>query len=380
MPNQVQVDDYPVTSFVKARLEQAEDAATAPDAAGYTVTQVTDSLHTFDAVGCTGLYRLTMEDGDGIEVLQGWVDVSSDADEVNIASASYHEILLRRLQEKLDTAVEDDGASGFQFTTLALENTRSVVGMAAADLDTQLNAIGTLATAAVNQTVASAIRAAIGMDAADLDALLATITTQTEASTIRAAIGIAAANLDTQLSALSDLGQASAIRAAIGLATANLDTRLAAIFEDTDDSIPSSIAAIRALLTDAQPVYTAPSVSPTGEISGPIIIGDDYLDEHSRAFEWTVTALSGVDVGDAQFWFGGENSAGDSWLVQGTVTDAGGGNWTVKAELQRTDTANLPEGKYEYSAELRDGSGNQVTRIRNQCGNKVELIEKQSGG
>ncbi len=79
------------------------------------------------------------------------------------------------------------------------------------------------------------------------------LASSTTAAAIRAAVGMASANLDTQLSAIDDyidtevatvVSQTSAasIRSAVGLASANLDTQLAAI----DDYLDTEIAAIKA--------------------------------------------------------------------------------------------------------------------------------------
>jgi len=106
---------------------------------------------------------------------------------------------------------------------------RSAVGLASANLDTQFNAIPDAAD----------IRAAIGLASANLDTQLAAIGTFS-ASAIRAAIGLASANLDTQLAAIGSGLDAAGVRAAIGLATANLDAQLAAILADV---LPAAIRA-----------------------------------------------------------------------------------------------------------------------------------------
>jgi hypothetical protein len=120
-------------------------------------------------------------------------------------------------------------------------------------------------------------------------------------------------------------------------------------------------------------------VSPTGEIASPIIIGDDYLEANGRAFEWTVPAVPGVVVGTAEFYFGGKPiTGGNGWFVQGEVSDVGGGNWKVSAELPRTATSSLSEGQYRWSGEIRDASGNEVTRIRSDSNRHVQLVAKQT--
>lgn len=80
----------------------------------------------------------------------------------------------------------------------------------------------------------------------------ASYTAPLDAAGTRTAVGLASANLDTQLAAAATVG-ASAIRSAVGLASANLDTQLSAIddFLDTEiaaikaktDNLPASPAA-----------------------------------------------------------------------------------------------------------------------------------------
>jgi hypothetical protein len=120
-------------------------------------------------------------------------------------------------------------------------------------------------------------------------------------------------------------------------------------------------------------------VSPTGEISSQIIIGDDYLEANNREFSWIVPAVPGVVMGTAQFYFGGKPiTGGPGWLVLGEISDAGGGNWRVAAELPRTATTGLIEGLYRWSGEIRDVSGNEVTRIRSDSNRHVQLVSKQT--
>lgn len=76
---------------------------------------------------------------------------------------------------------------------------------------------------------AAATRAAIGLAAANLDTQLAAISALVTAAAIRVALGLGAANLDTQLAGILARLLATAIRADIGMAAANLDTQLAAI-------------------------------------------------------------------------------------------------------------------------------------------------------
>lgn len=341
----VQIDEFPATSFVLAKLEEAESGQVAPDAAGYVITSVADSKHTFVVDGDqTGIYRLAVQDSDGLEVLQGWVDIEADDVGPYVASGSIEELYQARLRRKQEAMLEDDGSSGFQFTALSLANApgldaaavRSAVGLAAANLDTQLAAIGE----DTSTTIPAVLVGILEDTGTSLPATLAEI--------------------------LSDTGT-------------TLPSTLATIVEDTGTTLPASLTAIRSLLIDAQPVYTSPMVSPLGNINGPIVIGDDYLDAHGRAFSWEVASLPGVDVNDASFWFGGKNmGGGEGWLVEGSVAEVDASTWLVKAELIKTNTEGLPPTKYKWSGELRDSEGNEITRVKSSCDQKVALVDKQT--
>jgi hypothetical protein len=119
--------------------------------------------------------------------------------------------------------------------------------------------------------------------------------------------------------------------------------------------------------------YTATSlVNADGSINGPIIIGDDYLHTNSRSFQWTIPAISGFTLGACTCFFGGQFKT-HSFLVQGTVVDATGGNWFLRFDVRRDDTEDLQPGMYRYSVEVRHAD-NEVTRVYYDC--LVRLSEK----
>lgn len=93
-------------------------------------------------------------------------------------------------------------------STLDAAGVRTAVGLASANLDTQ---IATLATAANLATVAGYIDTEIG-----------TIITQTTAASIRSAVGLASANLDTQISALATASALASLVTTVGVAGAGL--------------------------------------------------------------------------------------------------------------------------------------------------------------
>ena len=139
--------------------------------------------------------------------------------------------------------------------------------------------------------------------------------------------------------------------------------------------IVEAIKAKTDLLGTGAATVTAP-VTSTGELAD-IVIGDDYLATHSRAFEWTVDAVSGVDVGDASCKFGVKHPKRGGFIVDGTVT-LSGVKWLLSFDVAKTDTADLTEDDYEWSVEVRDASGNEITRVRNADCRLVKLVEKKT--
>jgi len=116
-------------------------------------------------------------------------------------------------------------------------------------------------------------------------------------------------------------------------------------------------------------------VASTGTITSPIIIGDDYLAANGRAFQWTIAAITGYTLGTSTCKFGGAYKD-NTWLVNGTVSDAGGGNWTLSFDLPKTATVSLEEGYYSWSVEVLTAGGTEVTRVRS--GRNVLLVDKQT--
>jgi hypothetical protein len=153
----------------------------------------------------------------------------------------------------------------------------------------------------------------------------------------------------------------------------------AAVTGGGGDASQATLLAVKAktdLISATNVTYTSP-VSPTGAIKAAIVIGDDYLAANARAFEWTISARSGVTVGTATCSFGGSNAElGKSWLVTGTVSDLGAGQWKLSFDLNKTVTADLMEGYYRWSVELVSAGGTEVTEVYS--GRNVEVRAKQT--
>ena len=140
-----------------------------------------------------------------------------------------------------------------------------------------------------------------------------------------------------------------------------------------------AIQAQTALIGDPGTVFAASAVASNGTISE-IIIGDTYLAANDRAFSWTFTAPTGLAIGDCSFRFGGEASGNHtgSWLVVGSLTDEGDGNWTGEAELIESDTINCEPGLYMWSAAVHGPAGEKITKVKSRT-HKVQLVTKQTG-
>jgi hypothetical protein len=219
---------------------------------------------------------------------------------------------IKAVTDKLDDTLEDSGGGAYIFTSAALANApsggldaagvRAAVGLASANLDTQL---GDLPTAAENTTAvwAAAARTLTTLDedstTLDLDA------------TIRGAVGLASANLDTQIgdlptnaelstalgtaddavlaaiAALNDL-DAAGIRSAVGLASANLDTQLG----DLPTAAENFSATLTTQLTES---YAADGAAPT--LAQAVLAIQQFLQERSvSGTTLTVKKLDGTTL------------------------------------------------------------------------------------
>ena len=126
-------------------------------------------------------------------------------------------------------------------------------------------------------------------------------------------------------------------------------------------------------------VQTSLPVTSSGQITSPLVIGDDYLAANGRAFSWTVALPTGFVVATASCRFGMrfEDETGvNSFVSTGTVTDAGSGNVTLSFDVAKTVTGTLRPGWYDWSVEIVSASGVEVTRVKS--GKNAEWQEKQT--
>jgi hypothetical protein len=144
-----------------------------------------------------------------------------------------------------------------------------------------------------------------------------------------------------------------------------------AVVEVTDESlivdIEQDIDTVTNLLKGGRVTQVAP-VTATGEIVGPIVIGDDYKAASGRSFIWYFEPAS-FAVGAASCFFGGRAQTGSSWLVQGAVTAVtidGEPKWKLEFELDQDVTELLQARVYNWSVELRGPSPafESITQVR----------------
>ena len=128
-------------------------------------------------------------------------------------------------------------------------------------------------------------------------------------------------------------------------------------------------------------IQTSLPVTQSGQITGPLFIGDDYLQANGRAFSWTVALPSGFVIATSTCKFGmdlAEGTGGASFNVTGTVVDAGGGNVTLRFDVPKATTGTLEPGFYRWSVEIASAGGNEVTRVASDGRKLVEWREKQT--
>ena len=128
-------------------------------------------------------------------------------------------------------------------------------------------------------------------------------------------------------------------------------------------------------------VQTSIPVTAQGQINGPLYIGDDYLAANGRAFDWVIALPTGFVAATSTCKFGmdySDESGPSTFLVSGTVTDAGGGNVRLRFELPRAITGALKAGFHRWSTEIVSAAGVEVTAVAYSDRKLVEWREKQT--
>jgi len=165
----------------------------------------------------------------------------------------------------------------------------------------------------------------------------------------------------------------TAIRAILGVPTSGTTPT------DPTSGILDTIRDKTALITAGGTVYVTSPVTATGQLTSPLIIGDDYLAANGRRFRWTVELPSGyvIATSTARFGMRYEDDEGvNEFIATGTVTDATGGNVYLDFDVAKTVTGTLRPGWYEWSVEIVSATGVEITRVKS--GKNAEWQEKQT--
>jgi hypothetical protein len=165
----------------------------------------------------------------------------------------------------------------------------------------------------------------------------------------------------------------TAIRSILGIPTSGTTPT------DPTVGILDEIRDQTALIQAGGTVTVSSPVTTSGQLSSPLIIGDDYLAANGRRFRWTVPLPSGyvIATSTAKFGMRYEDDEGvNSFIATGTVSDAGSGNVYLDFDVARSVTGTLRPGWYEWSVEIISASGTEITRVKS--GKNAEWQEKQT--
>lgn len=170
---------------------------------------------------------------------------------------------------------------------------------------------------------AAATRTAIGLASANLDSQFSGLN-DLDAAGVRSAVGLASANLDSQFSGLNDL-DAAGVRSAVGLASANLDTQLGDIDSDTSTLVSrittnlftgiTSLANWLRLMTRSDAAIVTDAATAASEINDDLGSGAGNYNSAADSLE----ALR--DRGDAAWTTGAGGSAPTASEVADAVWD-----------------------------------------------------------
>jgi hypothetical protein len=129
-------------------------------------------------------------------------------------------------------------------------------------------------------------------------------------------------------------------------------------FSFFNDPLTPDLLAKLGLIGTAQAQLNLASTA--GQLTGPIIIGDDYKTANARAIVVTFPSTFEVSACKLGFYRDADNSV----IVSGTAGALTDGEVELTYQIDRTETEDLKEGLYKFSAEVIDGAGNEVTVLR----------------
>jgi len=231
---------------------------------------------------------------------------------------------IKAVTDKLDTALELDGAV-YRYTTNALEQAPS------GGLD------------------AAGVRTALGMAAANLDDQLDALPTAAEN---------ADATWDEALSEHTNVGSAGAGLSAAGSAGDPWSTALPGAYGagTAGQIVGDNVDGLAALIGSGSITVVSPVSEDGGTIT--IVQGDDYNNSDGRALEWF--SDDWPDITGASITLHIEDSGG-TYSEAGSVVTGGSGTQTVRVELPSADTATLDAGFQKFHLEAVLTSGRVVT-------------------
>ena len=113
-----------------------------------------------------------------------------------------------------------------------------------------------------------------------------------------------------------------------------------------------------------------------GVIVGPLIIGDDYKeDDATRAFSFTITIPTGFVFAGSSCYLGFYKDASSNSITTGTITNNLDATLTMRFGLAKATTQDFACGNYQYSVELRDAAGIEVTHVHSKK-RRIEFVSK----
>jgi len=260
--------------------------------------------------------NISTTDGDGLVIAAN----GSGKQDINADTVT----AIKAVTDKVDTALELDGAV-YRYTTNALEQAPS------GGLD------------------AAGVRTALGMAAANLDDQLDALPTAAEN---------ADATWDEALSEHTNVGSAGAGLSAAGSAGDPWSTALPGAYGagTAGQIVGDNVDGLAALIGSGSITVVSPVSEDGGTIT--IVQGDDYNNSDGRALEWF--SDDWPDITGASITLHIEDSGG-TYSEAGSVVTGGSGTQTVRVELPSADTATLDAGFQKFHLEAVLTSGRVVT-------------------
>ena len=312
---------------IAAIKSKTDNLPASPAAVGSAMTLADDAI-TAAKYDQSTAYPLASSDGSDLTACAtaaGFSTHSAADVKTAIEAAGSHLTLVKAVTDKVDTALELDGAV-YRYTTNALEQAPS------GGLD------------------AAGVRTALGMAAANLDDQLDALPTAAEN---------ADATWDEALSEHTNVGSAGAGLSAAGSAGDPWSTALPGAYGagTAGQIVGDNVDGLAALIGSGDITVVSPVSEDGGTIT--IVQGDDYNNSDGRALEWS--SDDWPDVTGAAITLYIEDAAG-TYSEAGSVVTGGAGTQTVRVELPSADTATLDAGFQKFHVEaVLSGSSRVVT-------------------